>query len=50
MDAVFENLFAWILLLATVITGVAYVYDTKVLLPKRKQVLEGAKKGCFRAE
>jgi signal peptidase I len=46
MDAVFENLFAWILLLATVITGVAYVYDTKVLLPKRKQVLEGAKKAA----
>lgn len=41
-DTVFENLFAWVLFIASVVTGIAYVYDLKFLYPKRKKLLEGA--------
>ncbi len=44
MDAFSENTFSWILFLATLISGAAYIYDFRFTRPKRLKALEEARK------
>lgn len=43
MNCIFENLFSWILFVASVISGLCYVYDCKYNLKKRKATVEEAR-------